>query len=177
MERIFKIGAVGLAIVFALAACSKGSQSTNTEASGASPAESTAASPAESMAAASPAESAAASPAAVAANGAEASAGGKVYTTNCASCHQANGEGVPGTFPPLAKNSTVAGDATKVIHIVKYGLSGAVTVDGKAYNGMMPAWGQQLSNGDIASVITYIRASWGNSAGAVTPSQVAGVSQ
>ena len=49
----------------------------------------------------------------VAAAGASASDGGKVYTTNCSSCHQAQGQGIPGTFPPLAGNPVVTGDATK----------------------------------------------------------------
>ena len=119
----------------------------------------------------------AASPASVAANGAASSDGAKVYQTNCSSCHQANGQGVPGTFPPLAGNPVVTGDAAKVIHIVKFGLTGKVDVKGTSYNGMMPAWGQQLSNGDIASVITYIRSSWGNSAGPVTESAVAAVAK
>jgi nitrite reductase (NO-forming) len=121
--------------------------------------------------------SAATASAAPASNGASASVGAKVYTTNCASCHQAQGQGVPGTFPPLAKNETVNGDATKVIHIVKYGLNGKIHVGDQDYNGMMPAWGQQLSNGDIASVLTYIRSSWGNTGGPVTEDDVAKVTQ
>jgi mono/diheme cytochrome c family protein len=119
----------------------------------------------------------AAASAAPAENGAAASDGNKVYVQNCSSCHQAEGTGLAGTFPPLSGNPVVVGDATKVIHIVKYGLSGKVSVDGKDFNGMMPAWGQQLSNADIASVITYIRSAWSNKASAVTEAQVAGVSQ
>jgi mono/diheme cytochrome c family protein len=175
MERLFKITALSLAIVFALAACSKGNQSSSESSASGSPSESASAM-SESP---STAESATAAPSgsSMAANGALASSGGKVYATNCASCHQATGQGVSGTFPPLAGNPVVDGSATTVIHIVKYGLNGSIQVKGQTYNGMMPAWGQQLSNDDIAAVITYIRASWGNSAGAVTTSQVAGVSQ
>jgi mono/diheme cytochrome c family protein len=109
--------------------------------------------------------------------GAPAGNGSKVYQTNCSSCHQTNGQGTPGAFPPLAGNPVVTGDATKVIHIVKYGLSGPVTVAGKTFNGMMPAWGTQLSNADVASAITYIRTSWGNKASAVSAGQVAAVSK
>jgi hypothetical protein len=69
------------------------------------------------------------------------------------------------------------GDSIKVIHIVKYGLTGAVTVAGKTYNGMMPAWGTQLSDGDIASAVNYIRSAWGNSGSPVTAAQVASVSK
>ena len=101
------------------------------------------------------------------------SVGGKVYQTNCSSCHQTNGQGVPGTFPPLAGNEVVVGDASKVIHIVKYGLNGPITVAGKPYGGIMPAWGSTLSNDDIAQAVTYIRSSWGNKASAVTQADVA----
>ena len=109
--------------------------------------------------------------------GAPAGNGAKVYQTNCSSCHQVNGEGTPGAFPPLAGNPVVTGDPAKLIHIVKFGLSGAVTVDGKTFNGMMPAWGTQLSNADIAAALTYVRSSWGNKASAITEAQVAGVSK
>ena len=68
---------------------------------------------------------------------------------------------MPGTFPPLARNAVVAGDPVKVIHIVKYGLTGPVVVAGKTFNGMMPAWSPQLSDADIAAAITYVRSSWG----------------
>ena len=123
------------------------------------------------------ATAAASAAATVAQNGAAASDGAKVYQTNCASCHQAGGGGLSGSFPPLAGNAVVTGDPATVIHIVKYGLSGRLTVAGQDYNGMMPAWSQQLSNGDIATVVTYIRSAWGNKASAVSTSDVAGVSQ
>ena len=103
--------------------------------------------------------------------------GGKVYQTNCSSCHQANGTGVTGVFPPLAGNPIVTGDSKQLIHIVKYGLTGKIVVLGQNYNGMMPNWGQQISNAEIAEAITYIRSSWGNKSSAVTEAEVAGVSQ
>lgn len=103
--------------------------------------------------------------------------GSKVYAANCSSCHQANGQGVASSFPPLAGNPVVTGDPKAVIHIVKYGLNGNIKVNGTAYNGMMPAWGSQLSNADIAFVITYVRSSWGNHAGAVTEADVSAVAQ
>jgi ubiquinol-cytochrome c reductase cytochrome b subunit len=112
--------------------------------------------------------------AAPAAGGSAAPAGGaQIYATNCSGCHGATGQGAPGAFPPLAKNSTVAGDAAKVIHIVSYGLQGKVVVNGATYDGTMPPWKGQLTNGQIADVITYIRSSWGNSASAVTEADVA----
>lgn len=103
-----------------------------------------------------------------------ASADGKtVYGANCASCHGATGAGIPGTFPPLAKNPDVTGNAGKVIHILKNGLTGALKVNGKTYNGQMPAWKASLSNAEIAAVVSYVRTSFGNKASKVTEKQVA----
>jgi ubiquinol-cytochrome c reductase cytochrome b subunit len=102
-------------------------------------------------------------------------AGAKVFSTNCASCHGAQGTGLPGTFPPLAGNAVVTGDANKVIGIVLDGLHGSISVNGQTYNGMMPPWKGTLSNKDVADVVTYIRGSLGsNKASAVTEAQVAG---
>lgn len=101
-------------------------------------------------------------------------AGQTVYNANCSACHNANGSGQPGVFPPLAGNPMVTGSPDKVIAAVKNGLTGATTVSGKSYDGAMPAWKGKLSNAEIADVITYIRSSWGNNAGAVTEAQVAG---
>jgi mono/diheme cytochrome c family protein len=154
-----RIVALSLAIL-ALAACAKNAESSSSSSPSASAS----------------AEAATMTAAPVAQNGAEASDGAKVYQTNCSSCHQPNGQGIPGSFPPLAGNPTVVGDPVAVIHDVKFGLSGKVSVAGHDYNGMMPAWGQQLSNADIASVITYIRSVWGNKAGAVSESDVSAVS-
>ncbi|MBV8601331.1 MAG: cytochrome c [Candidatus Eremiobacteraeota bacterium] len=106
---------------------------------------------------------------------AAASDGKAIYDGKCASCHQANGQGLASTFPPLAGNKDVTGDPTKVITSVVKGVNGSITVNGKSYNGAMPAWRGQLSDADIAAVVTYIRSSWGNKASAVTEKQVAAV--
>lgn len=121
----------------------------------------------------------AASTSAASGGGAAASAasgnGSKVFSTNCASCHGAQGQGLPGAFPPLANNPVVTGDANKVIGIVLGGLHGSIVVNGATYNGQMPAWKTTLSNKDIADVITFIRGSLGNNkATAVTEAQVSG---
>ena len=101
--------------------------------------------------------------------------GAKVFASNCASCHGAQGQGAPGAFPPLANNPVVTGDPNKVIGIVTSGLHGQISVAGMSYNGQMPAWKGQLSTKDIADVITYIRGGLGsNHASAVTQAQVAG---
>ncbi len=99
--------------------------------------------------------------------------GAKVFSTNCSSCHGAQGQGLPGSFPPLANNPVLTGDPNKVIGIVLNGLHESITVNGQTYNGVMPPWKGTLSNKDIADVITYIRGSLGNNhASAVTEAQV-----
>ncbi|HLX25774.1 MAG TPA: cytochrome c [Candidatus Cybelea sp.] len=120
--------------------------------------------------------SAAASASAAAANNpASASDGGAVYIANCSSCHQTNGQGTPGAFPPLAGNPVVTGNPIATILIVKNGLDGRVVVHGHAYSGIMPRWKGVLSDEQIASVITYIRSSWKNNASGVSVSQVQAV--
>ncbi|MBV8170826.1 MAG: cytochrome b N-terminal domain-containing protein [Candidatus Eremiobacteraeota bacterium] len=98
--------------------------------------------------------------------------GAKVFASNCASCHGASGQGLPGSFPPLAGNPFVVGDPAKVIATVDNGMHGAITVNGAAYNGQMPAWKGTLKPDEIAAVITYIRTSWGNKASPVKVEQV-----
>ncbi|GAC1391093.1 MAG: hypothetical protein NVSMB31_08340 [Vulcanimicrobiaceae bacterium] len=91
-------------------------------------------------------------------------AGAKVYAANCSTCHGASGAGVPGAFPPLAGNPFVTGDRAKVLGVLNNGLHGQINVNGSNYNGQMPAWKGTLSDKAIASVIDYIRSSWGNNA-------------
>jgi cbb3-type cytochrome c oxidase subunit III len=98
--------------------------------------------------------------------------GKAIYEKSCSSCHQATGEGLAGTFPPLAKNEFVTGDTTKLLDVVLHGKNGKSEVNGKTYNGSMPAWKGQLTNAEIAAVLTYVRSSWGNSASKITESQV-----
>lgn len=159
--RILNLFALGLAGAMMLTACAKSSTSTG-EASSA---------PAESTAAESTPATSAAPVSAVGGPGATA------YTANCASCHQAGGKGLAGSFPPLAGNPEVTGDPKKVIHIVKYGLTGKVMVGPDSFNGVMPPWGSQLSDAQIASVVTYIRGSWGNNALPVTTADVDAVAK
>jgi cytochrome c oxidase subunit 2 len=99
--------------------------------------------------------------------------GKKVYDTRCASCHQPNGEGIPGAFPPIAGAEQVTGSAEEHAKIVLHGMNGAITVKGQSYNGVMPAWKDVLNDREIAAVLTYERNSWGNKAGLVTPDEVA----
>jgi mono/diheme cytochrome c family protein len=98
--------------------------------------------------------------------------GATVFAGTCQACHQANGEGAPGMFPPLAGSEFVNGDAGRLARIVLNGLTGPVIVRGATFNGQMPPW-KQLSDAELAAVLTYVRSSWGNSAGPVAPPDVA----
>jgi mono/diheme cytochrome c family protein len=180
MHRSLTIVVTAAIASAALAACSGGKSSsttTTTTTTQSSPAASAAASPAATAAAMKSTTMKTTSrtkttTSVAMSSAASMQAGSKVYTTNCSSCHQANGKGQPGVFPPLAGNPTVQGPAADVIHIVKNGKNGKITVNGTSYNGQMPAWKGTLSDSDIAAVITYIRGSWGNHASAVTAAQV-----
>ncbi len=97
-------------------------------------------------------------------------AGAIVYKTNCAACHQENGQGVPDAFPPLANSDFLMADKARSIRVVKDGLQGAITVNGKTYNSVMP--GLDLSDDDVASVLTYVRNSFGNKGEAVSVDEV-----
>lgn len=101
--------------------------------------------------------------------------GKQVYTTTCQACHQATGKGIEGAFPPLAGSEWATGSEQRVVAIVLHGIQGEITVNDKIYNGVMPPFKDQLSDEDIASVTTYIRNSFGNTAETVTPEIVAKV--
>jgi cbb3-type cytochrome c oxidase subunit III len=102
-----------------------------------------------------------------------AASGADLFLAKCATCHQAKGQGTA-AIPPLAGNADVtAADTKSMIATIVNGRSGALTVAGKTYNGAMPAWKGQLSNADIAAIVTYVRGAWGNSAAGVTEQQVA----
>lgn len=96
--------------------------------------------------------------------------GKDVYNQNCKVCHQANGEGVSGVFPPLTPNRFVR-DKEQFIDIVLNGMKGEVEVDGKTYNGLMTPH-KHLTNQQIADVISYVRTSFGNEQEAVSPKEV-----
>lgn len=97
-------------------------------------------------------------------------AGKGVYTASCAACHQENGMGLPGAFPPLAKADYLMADKKRSINVVLHGLEGKIKVNGVDYDGVMPALG--LDDEDIANVLTYVRNTWGNKGEAVKPSEV-----
>ncbi len=102
-------------------------------------------------------------------------AGEMIFAANCTGCHGAAGAGQPGIFPSLRANPYVSGDPKRVIHTVKFGLTGKIVAKGAAFDGQMPAWTGTLTDPQIADVITYIRTSWGNKGSAVTTAQVSAV--
>ena len=98
-------------------------------------------------------------------------ADGKViYTKTCVACHQAQGQGMEGAFPPLAKSDFLNADVDRAIDIVLHGKQGEVTVNGKKYNSVMTP--QPLSVQEVADVLTYVYNTWDNSKKVVTPEMV-----
>jgi cytochrome c oxidase cbb3-type subunit II len=115
---------------------------------------------------------------------AQMSSGKEVYTKigpgggGCVTCHQPTGLGMPVAFPPLAGSDWVKGNKERLIKISLYGLSGEIAVNGVKFIGAMPPPGTppgSLTDQQIADVLTFVRNSWGNSASAVTPDEVAAV--
>jgi len=88
--------------------------------------------------------------------------GEKIYAANCVACHQSTGKGLPPAFPPL--------DGSKIVNGPKEGEIARV-LNGKPGTAMV-AFGKQLSDTDLAAVITYTRSSWSNKAGEVQPADV-----
>jgi nitrite reductase (NO-forming) len=101
-------------------------------------------------------------------------AGGALYNGACAVCHQANGQGLEGVFPPLAQSDYLVADKTRAISVVLNGLTGPVAVNGKAYNSVMPPM-SQLADDEVANLLSYVGNSWGNSMGALSAQDVAKV--
>lgn len=101
--------------------------------------------------------------------------GKSVFLANCATCHQANGLGVPGAFPPLAGSEWAQGNEERIIRIVLHGLQGPITVEGKEFNNVMAPLGAVLKDEQIANVLSYVRSEWGNTAPEVQPETVAKV--
>jgi mono/diheme cytochrome c family protein len=94
--------------------------------------------------------------------------GGQIFTSRCASCHQATGTGLPGVFPPLAGSEWVNGDGSTVAGILLLGITGPITVKDATFSGMMPAFGASLSDAEIAAVASHVRSSFGNNSPPVT---------
>ena len=102
-------------------------------------------------------------------------AGQAVYARICITCHQANGKGLPGVFPPLDGSDWVKGNPETIVKIVLKGLQGPVTVSGQTFNSQMPAWQSVLKDADIAAVVSYVRSNWSNKEPGIDAATVAKV--
>jgi len=96
--------------------------------------------------------------------------GKEVFSRTCIACHQTNGKGLPGIFPPLVKSDFLNSDKERAINIVLKGKTGVVTVNGKTFNNIMPP--QNLSDGEVAAVLTYVYHSFENSKKVVKTEEV-----
>jgi nitrite reductase (NO-forming) len=102
-------------------------------------------------------------------------AGEALFNGTCSVCHQSTGQGIEGVFPPLAASDLLAATPKRAVHIALNGLSGPLTVNGKAYNSVMPPM-SQLNDDEIANILTYVTHAWGNKGGdAFTAAEVAAV--
>lgn len=96
--------------------------------------------------------------------------GQDIYTNNCLACHQAAGTGIKGAFPPLAGSDYLNKNKDLAMATVVHGRSGEIVVNGEKYNSVMPA--QQLTDEEVANVLTYVYHQWGNSKKVVTPAEI-----
>lgn len=99
--------------------------------------------------------------------GSVAADGRVVYAANCVACHQGNGLGIPGAFPPLAASEWVLTDPEIPAQILLHGMQGPIEVAGQLYSGVMPSMAH-LSDDELVAVLNYIRSDWGNKANVVT---------
>lgn len=101
-------------------------------------------------------------------------AGKALFQGTCSTCHQLDGKGLPGVFPPLAASDWLMADVDRSIGVVLNGLSGPITVNGQAFNSVMPPM-SQLNDDEVANILTYVRNDWGNHGDVVTAAAVAKV--
>ncbi|OXE36325.1 MAG: cytochrome C [Phenylobacterium zucineum] len=87
--------------------------------------------------------------------------GQTLFLDNCAACHRPNGVGVPGAFPSLKGSKIAQGDPKEPISRVLKGRGG------------MPSFQTELTDQEIATILTYVRGAWGNKASPILPAQVA----
>jgi len=96
--------------------------------------------------------------------------GKQIYSQTCFACHQGEGQGIAGAFPPLAKSDYLNADVDRAIGIMLHGKTGEITVNGEVYNSVMTA--QTLTDEEAANVLTYIYNSWGNNGTEVKPTDI-----
>lgn len=96
--------------------------------------------------------------------------GKNLYMQTCAACHQADGKGLPGAFPPLAASSVVTDkDPETIVRIILQGY------DARAEYAVMPPFADQLTDEEIAAIVSFERSSWGNQAPPINPAEVAAI--
>ena len=93
----------------------------------------------------------------------------------CASCHQPDGAGIAGAYPPLAKSPWVTGSTERLIKIALHGVGGEMEVLGNTYDAEMPGQGSLLDDAQMAATLSYVRQAWGNDASPIYPDQVKAV--
>jgi mono/diheme cytochrome c family protein len=105
----------------------------------------------------------------------QAERGKKIFSANCATCHQMTGQGAPGQYPPLAGSEYVNGGTRRLATIVLKGLTGPIKVKGQVFitSAQMQPWEKTLNDQKIADVLTFIRQEWGNTGGPVAPEGIA----
>ncbi|MDX1569434.1 MAG: cytochrome c, partial [Xanthomonadales bacterium] len=104
--------------------------------------------------------------------GAKSLDGQALYQAHCSGCHQPNGQGLPGAFPPLAGADYLLEDQGRAIDTVLGGMSGPITVNGQTYNAVMPPM-SHLSDAEIAAILSYVYGAWGNDGDAIAAAEVA----
>jgi nitrite reductase (NO-forming) len=102
------------------------------------------------------------------------SRGEAVFRGTCSTCHQLDGKGIAGVFPPLAGSDYLMADKPRSIRVVLAGLSGPVEVNGTKFDSVMPPLGN-LTDHEIADVLSYVRNRFGNQGDAVNDAEVAAI--
>jgi mono/diheme cytochrome c family protein len=87
-------------------------------------------------------------------------AGRDLYMKSCIECHQADGRGVPNTFPPIAGSEWLKGDRATTLRLVLGGLAGPIEVNGQKFNGVMPGH-SHMKDDELAKIISFVRFSFG----------------
>jgi mono/diheme cytochrome c family protein len=99
------------------------------------------------------------------------STGELAFRKSCLTCHQADGSGVPGMYPPLNQAEKVMGPPEGIIKVILYGLKGPTVINGETYTQRMPAQ-SLLSDSTIAVVVNYVKKRWGGNESTVTADEV-----
>ncbi len=98
------------------------------------------------------------------------SVGAEVYQTHCQNCHGVKGEGLSALIPPLTDSIYLKNNKTSLACYIKSGLKGTITINGKAFDDVMPA--NDLSPMELAQALTYVCNSFGNKLNVINQEQV-----